>query len=184
MKKEQILNTTLSLIAKHGISASPMSLIAKESGVAIGTIYHHYKSKEEIINAIYINKKKDFQRILSSFLPSNLSFEQKFEGIWRGFYDYFVNEPYIFQFTQQIGRSPIITPETKEEGTTYYSAIFEFLQEGIDKGVFIAMDVTVMGQLLFSNVLAVVELKLDGSEINEKILNDAVNYSWRAITNQ
>ena len=48
-KKEKILETTLQLIAKNGLNASPMSMIAKEANVATGTIYHHFKSKEEIM---------------------------------------------------------------------------------------------------------------------------------------
>jgi AcrR family transcriptional regulator len=72
-KKEKILETTLQLIAKNGLNASPMSMIAKEADVATGTIYHHFKSKEEIINEIYLNKKKDFKRILDVYEGQDLS---------------------------------------------------------------------------------------------------------------
>lgn len=181
MKKEQILNTTLALIAKKGISGSPMSLIAKESGIAIGTIYHHYKSKDEIINALYLKKKEDFQTLLSEFLPSDLTIEQKFTGIWKSFYFYFVNNPLNFRFSQQIGSSPIITPETKAEGQTYYAAIFDFYQEGIDRGIFVDMDTIIMGQLQFSNIMSMVELAIEGADITEEKLQEAMAYSWRAI---
>ncbi len=182
MKKEQILNTTLTLIAEHGLHGSPMSLIAKESGVAIGTIYHHYSSKEAIINAIYIQKKQDFKFILDQYLTKDLDIKQKFESIWRAFYQYFIDAPLIFRFTQQIGPSPIITEATKQEGKQYYAPIFDFLSEGISAGLFIEMDVHLMGQLLLGNVTSLVELTLDGVEITSKNIQEAMTYSWRAIT--
>ena len=128
-KKEKILETTLQLIAKNGLNASPMSMIAKEANVATGTIYHHFKSKEEIINEIYLNKKKDFKKILDRYEDDSLSFEKKFVSIWTDFYNYFVENPLNFTFTQQISFSPIITPEVKEEGESYYSSIFVFFQK-------------------------------------------------------
>ena len=180
-KKEKILETTLKLIAINGLNGSPMSKIAKESGVATGTIYHHFESKEAIINAIYLNKKKDFQQILAQHNSSEESIKSVFSNIWKGFYSYFVNNPLIFQFTQQISHSPIITEEVKAEGATYYQSIFDFYQDGIDQGVFIDMDLIIMGQLIFGNIISLVELQLNGTEITTHKLQQAITYSWRAI---
>jgi TetR/AcrR family transcriptional repressor of multidrug resistance operon len=180
-KKEKILETTLKLIAKNGLSGSPMSMIAKEADVATGTIYHHFKSKEEIINEIYLNKKKDFKRILDKYEDDKLSVKKEFNGIWTDFYHYFIENPLIFTFTQQISFSPIITLEVKNEGETYYQSIFIFFKEGIDKGVFIDMDITLMTQLIFGNIVSLVELKLGGLDVTQKILKAAIKYSWRAV---
>ena len=180
-KKEKILETTLQLIAKNGLNASPMSMIAKEANVATGTIYHHFKSKEEIINEIYLNKKKDFKKILDRYEDDSLSFEKKFVSIWTDFYNYFVENPLNFTFTQQISFSPIITPEVKEEGESYYSSIFVFFQKGMDEGFFVDMDLLLMSQMIFGNVVSLVELKLNGLEVTNKILTDAIKYSWRAV---
>ena len=180
-KKEKILDTTLQLIAQNGLQGSPMSMIAKEADVATGTIYHHFKSKEEIINAIYLNKKKDFKKILDKYEDDTLSFEKKFVLIWTDFYNYFVNNPLIFTFTQQISFSPIITAEVKTEGESYYSSIYVFFQKGVDQGQFVDIDLLLMSQMIFGNVVSLVELKLNGLEVTNKILKDAIKYSWRAV---
>ena len=180
-KKQKILEVTLQLIAQNGLSGSPMSLIAKEADVATGTIYHHFKSKEEIINAIYLNKKKDFKLILDQYEHCDLSAEEKFIGIWKDFYTYFIDNPLIFVFTQQISFSPIITDEVKAEGETYYAYIFEYFQTEIKKGTFINMDVMVMTQLIFGNIMSLVELKLGGLNVTKTIVKDAITYSWRAV---
>ena len=51
-KREQVLQTTLELITELGFHATPMALIIEKSGVAAGTIYYYFKSKEELFNEV------------------------------------------------------------------------------------------------------------------------------------
>ena len=53
-KRSLILQGTLDLIDERGLQSTPMSAIAKRSGVAMGTIYHHFESKEELVAALYV----------------------------------------------------------------------------------------------------------------------------------
>ena len=48
-KRKSILDSTLELIRQNGFQGTPISLIAKNAGVAAGTIYHYFENKEAII---------------------------------------------------------------------------------------------------------------------------------------
>ncbi len=52
-RKEQIIQVTLKLAAKYGLSNVSMALIAKELGIQKPSLYNHFKSKEEIIMEMY-----------------------------------------------------------------------------------------------------------------------------------
>ena len=52
-KRDQILETAMRLFIDKGIHATATSLIAKEAGVATGTLFHHFKNKEELVHALY-----------------------------------------------------------------------------------------------------------------------------------
>jgi AcrR family transcriptional regulator len=52
-KREQILETAMRLFIEKGIHGTATSLIAKEAGVATGTLFHHFASKEELVHALY-----------------------------------------------------------------------------------------------------------------------------------
>lgn len=52
-KREKILETAMRLFVEKGIQSTPTSLIAKEAGVATGTLFHHFKTKEELVHALY-----------------------------------------------------------------------------------------------------------------------------------
>lgn len=48
MKKERILTTAARLFAERGFARTSTSLLAEEAGVAEGTIFRHFKSKDDI----------------------------------------------------------------------------------------------------------------------------------------
>jgi hypothetical protein len=180
-KKDIILNTTLKLIAEKGINGSPMSLIVKESGISTGAIYHYFKSKEDIINTLYINKKKDFKLILDKYEQKNLKFKTEFKGIWTDIYQYFINDPLIYSFTQQINFSPIIKEDVRIKGEKYYKYIYVFFEKGIKKGKLIPMDVNLMTQMTFGNIMSLLDLNYKGIKISKQMLQEAIEYSWRGI---
>jgi AcrR family transcriptional regulator len=51
-KQRQILQASVKLFAEKGFHASSTAEIAREAGVAEGTIFRHYKSKKEILLAV------------------------------------------------------------------------------------------------------------------------------------
>lgn len=181
-KKEIIQETMLKLIAEQGVQATPMSQIAKESGVATGTIYHHFSSKEEIIREIYLNKKKDFRDMIEMELQDKDPLEKQFARLWIAIYYYYLNNPLLFRFTQQVASTPIISEETKKAGQNYYAGIFEFFQKGIEAGRFVKMDVHLITELIHGNICSLVDLQLNNElERSEKNIRDAVDFSWKAI---
>lgn len=50
--RDRILDATAKLLVEHGTQAS-MSKIAGQAEVAIGSLYNHFASKEELIRAVY-----------------------------------------------------------------------------------------------------------------------------------
>lgn len=183
-KRAQILATITEIIASEGVTGSPMSQLAKKSGVATGTIYHHFKSKEDIINEVYISIKKNFKVIIEEVKAKQLDFEEEFKGVWLGFYHYFANHPTQFKFIQQVDHSPIITPETHTTCEKYLHPVFEFYQKGIDENILIDMDIMLIGHLTYDNIFTMVNLKLKGFQITQRILQQAVDFSWRGIAKE
>ncbi|MCB9032384.1 MAG: TetR/AcrR family transcriptional regulator [Chitinophagales bacterium] len=66
-KKDLYLNQLASVFKEHGISKYNMDTIAKELGVSKATLYHYFKSKDEMLELITINilqKISDAEKIL------------------------------------------------------------------------------------------------------------------------
>lgn len=59
--KKRIYDCAFQLFEKNGYQNVKVADIAKEAGVSIGGVYHHYKSKEEIIDYGYYAFDQDLQ---------------------------------------------------------------------------------------------------------------------------
>src|SRR5690349_5352267 len=52
-KRERILDAAERIFAQHGFSAAKVSEIAKEAGVADGTIYLYFKNKDDLLISLF-----------------------------------------------------------------------------------------------------------------------------------
>lgn len=181
-KRSKILNTMLELIVKQGIQATPMSQVVKESGVAAGTIYHHFSSKEEIINELYLNLKIEFGKALSENLKDDSTYQEKFFQTWKNLYDYFCENETSFHFAEQIGHCTMITTETKLKGEVHYLPIVEFFAHGVSQNILREMDLKLMTNLIYGNIVTAVQITLSGDLIMTKDrLQSVIESSWDSI---
>src|SRR5687767_4247224 len=58
-KREAILRSAISVFARNGYFNSKVADIAREAGVADGTVYLYFKSKEEILHSIFDRSVED-----------------------------------------------------------------------------------------------------------------------------
>lgn len=181
-KRDKILNTMLELVVKQGIQATPMSQVVKESGVAAGTIYHHFSSKDEIINELYLNLKREFGKALTGNNPPATDYKGLFFQTWKNLYDYFCENETLFHFAEQIGHCTMITPETKQKGEVYYLPILEFFAAGVAQNHLREMDLKLMSNLIYGNIVTAVQLTLSGDLIMTRERLDAViQSSWDSV---
>ncbi len=57
-KKQALLEAATQAIAQSGIAAST-AVIARNAGVAEGTLFRYFATKDELINTLYLHLKQD-----------------------------------------------------------------------------------------------------------------------------
>ena len=64
--KDRIDRAALHLFAERGAAATPMPLIAEAAGVAVGSLYRYYPSKEALIARLFADNYAELARALES----------------------------------------------------------------------------------------------------------------------
>jgi len=67
-RKEQILHDAIRLFAEKGFRDTSMTTLSRMSGVAGGTIFYHFKTKEELFYAVLGSVKDCIRRDFDGFL--------------------------------------------------------------------------------------------------------------------
>lgn len=181
-KKQRIILTMLELVVKQGFHATPMSQVAKEANVAVGTIYHYFENKEQIIGEIYMMIFKDFGVVMTANSKPEDDFKKQFQTMWVNLYNYFVSNPLAFNFTQFVGVPPLITKKMVEDTKPYYVEIRNFFLKGVQEKRLKNMHIRLIMQLCYGNVTSAVTLKINNGLIMDKrTLNQAMETSWDTV---
>lgn len=76
-KYKQIIDAAVIVIAENGYHQAQVSKIAKQAGVADGTIYLYFKNKEDILISVFQEKMAVFVSKLQQILIKDLSASEK-----------------------------------------------------------------------------------------------------------
>jgi AcrR family transcriptional regulator len=134
-KREKILKAALNLFTERGFHNTPTSLIAKEAGVATGTLFHHFKNKEELINRLYLDLKKQKMNALIEAVDETASLQEKLKSMWINGVQWGIMHPKEFQFVMQYSNSPFISHLTKEQAMGEYQSTFCLFEQAISDGL-------------------------------------------------
>lgn len=80
-KKQALLEAATVAFAQSGIAAST-SLIARNAGVAEGTLFRYFPTKDDLLNALYLHLKQDLcQAMLAHHHASQRAYPQYLEQL-------------------------------------------------------------------------------------------------------
>jgi TetR/AcrR family fatty acid metabolism transcriptional regulator len=75
-KRERILAAAERIFARHGFFAARVSEIAKDAGVADGTIYLYFKSKDDLLISLFENRMRQVNERLRQAIAGRAPAEQ------------------------------------------------------------------------------------------------------------
>lgn len=133
-KRESILEATLELIKDHGFHGCPMSMVAKNSNVAAGTIYHHFKNKDDLIMELYHYVVGKLVNVATEADDASLDFKTRFMQFWHTMKRFYFKEAAIQRFLEQFYNSPYFTDQMQVKDNPWYSWMQKFFESGLESG--------------------------------------------------
>ena len=81
--REKILNTATQLFIQKGSEKTSMQDIAQTAGISKGAIYHHFKSKDEIVLAVLRSRQELMEKEMKQWLKAteNLTGREQLQTI-------------------------------------------------------------------------------------------------------
>jgi len=100
-KRDAILNAMLDVVVERGFHEAPMSVISKRSGASAGVIYHHFASKEEIIQALYERVRAIKQASFLEGYSPDMNPKVAFIQLWTNGYHFYRKHLKEMRFLEQ-----------------------------------------------------------------------------------
>jgi TetR/AcrR family transcriptional regulator, fatty acid metabolism regulator protein len=137
-KYHRILEAAVKVFAKQGFYETTIAQIAREAGVADGTIYLYFKNKDDILVQFFEFKTKQvfdrFQRILKK---SDNALEKLIKLIRRHFKEFEsdMNMAMVYQ-SETRRNSPLVKEQIRQMSKMYLDIVAEIVEQGQVEGCF------------------------------------------------
>lgn len=111
-KRTAILEAAVQIIAAEGLEASTAK-IAKIAGVAEGSLFTYFATKDVLFNELYVELKREAFAVINTGFPREASLEKRARLVWENYLHWAMESPMRRKVSMKLGLSDRVTPETK-----------------------------------------------------------------------
>lgn len=155
-KIESIYEATLKTYERYGLSGITIKRISAISNLSTGAIYTYFKTKNDILEALFIRIGSIRKETFPFHFSNSQTFEEKFDIFWNTIYDFETEHFLETNLAHDFFYSGNCSEEIRKEFLTANPAI-ELLQEGIDKGILKNIHPLLFGKFIVSTVRILVK---------------------------
>ena len=182
-KRNAILDAATRLFAERGLTAAPTSEISQLAGVAEGTLFTYFKTKDDLINALYREIKLELADAMMSDFPRKKNIRTKLRHVWDRYVNWGIANPRQRKVLAQLTVSEALTKESRDAGSAPFVEFQAMIRDAIEQRVF-RNDVPV--ELISKSLAALVEATIDLTESNrakaKQYRDSGFQMFWAGIT--
>ncbi len=184
-KKTAIMEAALKLFTERGFHGTTTAQISKEAGVATGTLFNYFPTKEDLINSLYIEVKGELSRSMGKAIEIESTFQDKMKKLWANLINWGLDNQEKFLFVGQFCSSPYITKFTREEVMKEYVFLHKLVSEGIKTGEIRDFPEDLTLSMFYQANRTVVNLILDSNQLQNKnrFIEDGFQIIWKGLAN-
>jgi TetR/AcrR family transcriptional regulator, fatty acid metabolism regulator protein len=154
-KYRQIIDAAVVAIAENGYHQTQVSKIAKQAGVADGTIYLYFKSKEDILISLFEEKMGHFIENIDEMIASNGTAAEKLLMMIEAHFSMLSEDHHLAIVTQLELRQSNKELRLKINDVLrgYLKVIDKIITDGMENGEFSnKLDVRLARQMIFGTI--------------------------------
>jgi len=182
-KRNAILDAATRLFADRGLTAAPTSEISKAAGVAEGTLFTYFPTKDDLINALYREIKLELADAMMSDFPRKKNVGTKLRHVWDRHVNWGIANPKQRKVLAQLTISEVLSKESRDAGSAPFVEFHAMIRDAIEQRIF-RNDVPV--ELIVKSLAALVEATIDLTVSNrskaKQYRDSGFQMFWSSVT--
>lgn len=181
-KRERILNAAAELIVKNGLQSS-MSAIAESAGVATGSLYNYFRSKEDMVAALYARLADDIADAIVEDIDRTIPHRERLRRYVDAYIDFIWVDPtraFLFEYLSSV---PLVPPA---ELRRIFARVSDYgdtlLGEARAAGVLRDISISMMGAMIGGGIRNCLKWRRNGPRTLSAEERDAIaQMCWNAV---
>jgi AcrR family transcriptional regulator len=181
-KRNAILDAATSVFAERGLTAAPTSEISKQAGVAEGTLFTYFKTKEDLINALYREIKLEVADAMMSGFPRKKSVRARLQHVWDSYVNWGVKNPNQRKVLAQLQVSGMLWKESIDAGSAPFIEMQNMIRGAIEQHILRKdLPIELILKMLAASAEATMDLIKSKLSMANKYRNGGFEIYWAGI---
>jgi AcrR family transcriptional regulator len=179
-KRSAILKGATRIIVTQGLSA-PTAGIAKEAGVANGSLFTYFETKTDLFNQLYLELKTEMATAAMKDLPTGAEHREQLLHLWRHWTNWAARHPAKRRALAQLGVSEEITPGTRAAAHKTMAGVAGLLEQIRSSGPMSKAPMGFVVAILNSIAEATIDFMTQDPTHAKKHSKDGFEALWRVV---
>jgi len=184
--RELILATALHLFVERGFFATSVHDIRRAAGLSIGSIYHHFSSKEALAQALYDDLVARMTGLVELACSEHRTARDRSRAVVERLCQAALETPELVTFVLHARHHEFLPDAPPVCSTRPFELMQEMVRDGIASGEMRSMDLVAASLVLFGGTIRLIQLALDGvlQRPLTDYLDEVFEAGWRAVGNE
>src|SRR5712692_5861530 len=134
-KRNAILSAATQVFAERGLGA-PTAAITSAAGIAEGSLFTYFKTKDDLINALYREIKLELADVMMSGFPRKQRVRSRLRHVWDGYVNWGIANPKQRKVLAQLQVSEVLTKASRDAGSAPFVEFQIMIRDAIERRVF------------------------------------------------
>ncbi|MGU7784566.1 TetR/AcrR family transcriptional regulator [Burkholderia sp. PU8-34] len=180
-KRNALLLSATQAVAEQGVQASTAS-IARGAGVAEGTLFTYFESKDVLFQALYLHLKRGLAEVMMPDFPHDADYRHRMEHIFQRYVSWGLTHSAARLAVARLSASGQIVDDTQAQGMEPFLAVSQMMDDAVRDGVLADAPIA----FLFSVIEGIADTTIDyvGKHPDDAERHRQLGFQvvWRAIT--
>jgi TetR/AcrR family transcriptional regulator, repressor of fatR-cypB operon len=181
-RRRAILDAALALFAERGFHGTTMPELATRAGVAAGTIYRYFASKEALVNSVFQREKGALGRALLDDFPTRAPAREQFHEFWRRYSAHALENRSAVEFLERHHHAAYLDDESRAIEARVLQAGVELLVEAQRQGAIKPLSPALLIAHVYGSFASMVKVSgLGFFELDSASIDAAERLVWEGI---
>jgi len=161
LMKEGLHQAVAKVLAEQGLAGLTMERVAKEAGIAKGTLYLYFEDKDELLQSAVQSSMEPLEQELDKVLDSELAPDQKLEAIVKKSLGYFdAHRNFLRIFLNPEFSRPRMKQQGRDRHRRLVGKVARVFKEGVHGGYFRPFPEVKASGIFVMGCVAVIQARL------------------------
>jgi AcrR family transcriptional regulator len=179
-KREAILDAAVRVIAAQGLGA-PTATIAREAGVANGSLFTYFATKTELWNALYVALKTEMADASKAGVAEDDEPKAALQHAWSGWLRWASAAPARRKALALLGTSDEITPASRKAGHQVMAPLAQLMERARADGPMRNAPLAFVAALMTATAEATIDFIIDDPKNAARHSKAGFEALWRMI---